>query len=441
MRKTPTTNHDSIARAKRVCRVAYTLNNSQPVLCTIIGDQPLFYMDYEGDLEREFAHEDPLDFDIAAIEAGIDDLNRKVRGSSLFAAPETATDMAEDRLTEFADQARMAGLPSDGETYIYEETTALTAALGLSRTAAGYLECAAQYGIQVAYSQQTASAFYDRNAGIIYINPDLPRCERMILAARELRRAYQHKNGGLIHPLTFHPDQAVLVNRAQIADLAVAMVRVSWELQLAGEKEAWERIENGAMADLARAFAREAFLDFRTLNNGVAASAVFEAWFLSERCRHEDRKLIQQMLADYQGYVFEGDQSSQQVTAELIAALGTVPFGKNYLSPYVATIMGDALFTEVRDRSNANFLWFIKFERSFREAEQDLQSGMGTDGGASATDHSHKNNGLATKHEETSVISLPFGQGGSRAVENASFAKNGGNGAQIISFQRNAGKP
>lgn len=438
MAKTPHNNHSTIARSRRVCRAAYTLNNSQPVLCTIIGDQPLFYMDYEGDLEHEFAHEDPLDFDLAAIEAGIDALNRKVLGSSAFTDGETEEDIAERRLLEFSETIRMATLPGDGEIYIYEDTASLLATLGLSRTAAGYLESAARYDIQLAYSKQTASAFYDRNAAIIYINPDLSRSERLIVATRELRRAWQHKNGALIHPLTFHPDQAILVNRAQIADLAVAMVRVSWELQLAGEKEPWEKIETGVMADLARAFAREAFLDFRTLNNGVASSAVFESWFLSERCRAEDRKLIQQMLADYQGYVFEGDQSSQQVTAELIAALGTVPFGKNYLAPYVATIMGDALFTEVRDRSNANFLWFIKFERSFREAEQDLQSGMGTDGGASATDHSHKNNGLATKHEETTVISLPFGQGGTRSVENAPDGL--GAGAQIISFHRNTAK-
>jgi hypothetical protein len=180
-------------------------------------------------------------------------------------------------------------------------------------------------------------------------------------------------------------------------------------------------------------------MDFRTLNNGAAASAVFEAWFLSERCRLEDRKLIQQMLADYQGYVFEGDQGSQQVTAELIAALGAVPFGKNYLAPFVSTIMSDALFTDVRDRSNANFLWFIKFERSFREAEQELQSVEGKDGGASATDRSHKNNGLATEHEEAAIITLPFGKDGTPAVKNAPVGD--GAGAQIISFQRNASKP
>jgi hypothetical protein len=37
-------------------------------------------------------------------------------------------------------------------------------------------------------------------------------------------------------------------------------------------------------------------------------------------------------------------------------------------------IMNDPVFTDVRDRSNANFLWFIKFERSFMETERELQS-------------------------------------------------------------------
>ncbi|MBU0801038.1 MAG: hypothetical protein KKA05_08530 [Alphaproteobacteria bacterium] len=437
MRKTPTNRHNSKARATRVCRVAYILNNHQPVRSTIIGDQPLFYMDYEGAMADEFADED---FDIAAIEAGIEGLHQKIMGSSMFAAPEMDPEAAEERLTMFSDDIRMAALPGvDGEIMIYEDPALMCATLAQSRMAATYLEFAQSHGIEVMYSQQVPAASYDREAKIIYVNPTLPRSERLLLTARELRRVWQHKNGALLHPLTFHPDQAILVNRAQIADLSVAMVRMAWELQLSGEKDVWDRVENGALADLARAFARESFIDFRTLNNGVAASAVFEAWFLSERCRFEDRKLIQQMLADYQGYVFDGDQSSQQVTAELIAALGSVPFGKNYLAQYVTTIMGDALFTDVRDRSNANFLWFIKFERSFREAEQELQSGMATDGGATATDRSHKNKRIGDTHEEAAIITLPFGQGGSPGSDQS--AAVGGGGAQIISFQRNATKP
>lgn len=152
------------------------------------------------------------------------------------------------------------------------------------------------------------------------------------------------------------------------------MVRVAWELQLSGHKDVWQRLESSPLADLGRAFAREAFLDFRTINNGVACAAVFEAWFLSERCQAQDKRLIQQMLSDHQGYVFDLDKVSKGLTPELIAAVGSLPFGKNYLAVHAGTIMSDPIFTDVRDRSNANFLWFIKFERSFRETEQVLQT-------------------------------------------------------------------
>jgi hypothetical protein len=37
------------------------------------------------------------------------------------------------------------------------------------------------------------------------------------------------------------------------------------------------------------------------------------------------------------------------------------------------------VFSEVRDRSNANFLWFVKFESAFSQAEQELQSGESPD--------------------------------------------------------------
>ncbi|HEY8191525.1 MAG TPA: DUF6782 family putative metallopeptidase, partial [Alphaproteobacteria bacterium] len=268
------------------------------------------------------------------------------------------------------------------------------------------------------------------------INPDRTPGEQLLLAARELRRLWQHRNGALLHPLMFHPEQAILVNRAQIADLSVSMVRIAWELQLANDPAAWDRLEISSMADLAHAFARESALDFRTLNNGAAQSAVFEAWFLSERCRHEDRKLIQQMLADYHGYVFESGQPPQSVTTELISALGSMPFGKNYLAPFVATIAQDAIFTEVRDRSNANFLWFIKFERSFRETEHDLQE----DNSVRHRDITHGDSQVNNKdgrigHNEktANIIALPGNGKASPPV--AGRRRAGSGGGNVISFQ------
>lgn len=355
--------------ARPACRVAYTINNTQPVLCTIIDDQPLFYIDFGHN------YEDEEDFHFDAAEMGIleteirslkNEINALEKFSSHFMIEN------EDKHRHFALNAQSITAPHISENN--SDIQSLLSILKESRLAAAYLDCAEQYNVKSVYSAQVETAHYDRANAIILINPHMNMADQVLSATRELRRHWQHRQGALINPLTFHPDNAVLINRAQIADLVVSMIRVAWELQLSGEKSAWERIENSSMADLGRAFAREAFLDFRTINNGLAAASVFESWFLSERCRAQDKLLINQMLADYKGYVFNLCEAEHSITPNLIAALGEMPFGKNYLAEHALTIMDDAIFTDVRDRSNANFLWFIKFERSFRESEQELQT-------------------------------------------------------------------
>lgn len=354
----------------RVCRVAYTLNNDQPVRCTIIGDEPLFFMDYEGAADEEADMQTGGgDFGFDAVDRGIRELEDKINALERLADRDHEKAVG-DTLEMFFETARVL---TDSAEYGLPDIKDLVDVIGTSRTAGAYLDFARQHGTSLSYSRQVPGACYERSTHRILINPDLPAGDQYMLAARELRRVWQHRQGALIHPLVFHPDQALLVNRVQIADLTTAMVRVAWELQLAGHRESWLRLESSSMNDLAYAFAREAALDFRTLNDGRAAAAVFEAWFLSERCAHEDKVLIQQMLADYQGYVFESAAPPQSVTVGLIAALGTQPFGKNYLSAHAAAVISDPVFTEVRDRANANFLWFIKFERSFRESARHLQ--------------------------------------------------------------------
>lgn len=355
-----------LAGEKPACRVAYTLNNRQNVECSLIGDQPLFYMDYECDYDEE------NDFEAAELrllEHELVTLREEIKNYDRVS--KDFVQSPEERYAVFEKARDTLGEAFAPETHNIED---LIAALSQSRLAKAYLDCAADHGVQLAYSGQVETSLYDQTGGVIQINPALAVGERLLLAARELRRHWQARQGARVHPLLFQPDEAVLINRVQVADLVNAMIRIAWELQLSGTKEAWERIENSSLADMGCAFAREAYLDFRTLNSGEAAAAVFECWFLSERCRQEDKKLIQEMLADYQGYQFDDKHNGEALTPAVISALGAMPFGKNYLAPHALTIMNDPVFTDVRDRSNANFLWFIKFERSFRETEQELQT-------------------------------------------------------------------
>ncbi len=355
---------------RRPCLMAYTLNNTQPVVCTIVADQPYFYMEEEALAEDDdlLGLEEYADF-----EKDLLDLKKKMDAYERMSQAYERD--PERRLEQFADEAReITEIKTHVEHQMLQPADRIVTMLAKSRMAQALLDCARTHSVYIVESDQVQSARYDRESGKILIHPGLGEMEQCFLAVRELRRHWQHRKGVLIHPLTFHPDQAILINRAQIADLTIAMIRVGWELQLAGMRAAWEYIEHSPLADLGRAFAREAFVDFRSLASGKASSAVFETWFLSERCRHQDKKLIQAMLADHQGYVFTNEEASRTISIEMISAMGEQPFGKNYLSEYARAIIEDPVFTEVRDRSNANFLWFIKFERSFRETEQALQS-------------------------------------------------------------------
>lgn len=385
------TNSFDIVHNGPICQVAYTLNNAQPVACSIIGEQPMFYMDFE---ESDYEEDSFLDEEeIAILEKEVSKLKREIeefeRFSNFFDEDE------EKKMQDFFENT--ACIVGEADTKNDDLSRAalkknITDIISDSRAGKAYLNFAAQYDVSLTLSSQVEFACYDRKSGEILINPNQDIETLVLLAARELRRHWQHRNGALINPLVFQPDNAILINRLQQADLTTSIVRLAWELQLTGHKNIWNRLENSPMADLARAFAHEAYLDFRTINNGVASAAVLEAWFLSERCKAEDKMLIQQMLSDTQGYVFESTEPMKSVTADLIAALGTMPFGKNYLAMHAATIMDDTIFTDVRDRSNANFLWFIKFERSFRETEQELQNGESSHGRGGHT--SNKNSGI-----------------------------------------------
>ncbi len=430
----------------RVCGVAYTIDDHQPVICTHIGDQPLYYLDEAEIIEdEEEGLFDPAELGMLAHE--IQTLKEEIQGfddPSIYVEERTMTSFREfsENMEDFNYKNNFY-LSVEEQALRLEEVKSI---LSESRLASAYMDLAEQYNIEIMMSDQVEKAFYDRRSGTIFLYPHMDMVNQVILVSRELRRHWQHRQGALINPLTFTPEHAILINRAQEADLVTSVIRIAWELQLAGKRDVWERVENSPLSDLSRAYAREAFMDFRTINNGVASAAVFEAWFLSERCRQKDKKIIQSMLADHNGYVFENDQSSHKVTSELIAALGEMPFGKNYLGQHAHIIMDDPIFIEVRDRSNANFLWFIKFERTFKEAEQELQ----TDSDLSTHDVRHdlyntnsqgQHNGITQTADIIQLFEKSEQSEQKRITDKDSkVARKGGQSADVIDLQQWASK-
>ncbi len=423
--------------SQQASRVSYTINNYQPVISTIIGTDPLFYMDYsEDNLDEgeEFLFDSA---ELGILENELSTLSKQIKKLDNLSADFIHS--PDKNAAIFAEASLSITNSTVKQTITVED---IRTTLEKSRLAKAYLDHADKFGSNIILTGQVQNALYDRESGNILINSNLCEADQILLTVRELRRHYQHRAGALLNPLNFHPDSAIIINRSQQADLITAVIRTAWELQLSGVKDVWERVENSSFADLGRAFVREAHMDFRTINNGLASTAVFEAWFLSERCRATDKALIQQMLADQSGCVFDVENAQTAVTPSVIAALGEQPFGKNYLSIHTETILNDPIFTEVRDRSNANFLWFIKFERTFRETERDLQSDF-----SSAADSSvSMSHNQGSEHNEKKIVELyagaqqPHTKSDNGPVLNAADNKHSQENGNVVYIRRIPGE-
>jgi hypothetical protein len=256
----------------------------------------------------------------------------------------------------------------DKRTYDIVPIDDVVEMLSRSRTGSSLLE---QLGdVEVRYDTQVpGSQFYPRDGkSWITLNPWRPKGDLVNMLAREVRRAWQHVEGALINPLEFEPDEAILVNRAQMADVMMIGIKIAWELKLAGENEAWDYLVGSPMADIGRTFEVKVQGDFRTLNNGEAPRAAYDKFFEDSRTKMHDKRIIHQMLLDETGYM-KSKTVRPKVSMDLFSKLGSLPHGRNYLSMKSTRAPTDACYATVEDRSNANFLWFIKFERSFQEKE------------------------------------------------------------------------
>ncbi len=246
----------------------------------------------------------------------------------------------------------------------------LVETIRLSRTGAALLDALDNAGVKIVYDAQIpVSQYYPRSGGgLITLNPHRPRGDLFNALCREIRRAWQHHHDALVNPLSFEPEEAVLVNRAQQADVMMIAVKIAWELRLVGQPEAWDYLTFSPMADVSRTFELRAQNDFRTLNNGEASRAAYDKFFENSRTKMHDKRIIHQMLLDESGYIRSRNQR-ERVSMSLFQKLGEMPHSRNYLSMHADRAPTDHAYATVEDRSNANFLWFIKFERNFQEKE------------------------------------------------------------------------
>ena len=369
--------------------------------CNLISDQPMFYIDDSADAD---------DNDAADIE-----LLETIR-NRIDAYDKTAKSLSREQTLTTQNQfdnAFNGGYqePLDIDTLITE--------CEKSDSLQKYIQLMDEYSIQFVADNTIQDVCYNRQIQTISYNPYLSVEKAVLGLSGAMRQAYLHKNGALINPLRFQPEDAVLVNRLHAADKKTFEIEIAWELRLSGNYEVWNLLMNGADHDLCTAYGVEAMSNFRSLKNGFAARMAFEKWFISGRCKLMDRTIIQIMLGNKIDLIFNDADTSRLVATDLVAHMGNRPSGKNYLSSIVTTIMVDSMYTDVRDRSNANFLWFITFEKKMNEVEQELeedgkihrtgQSGQSSDGkSAHITEFPSRGNNRQTAN---SVSSAENGEG------------------------------
>lgn len=247
----------------------------------------------------------------------------------------------------------------------------LTGFLKDSRTGQAFLEDDLQKDLNIEFDRQISVSQYYPEQNLITLNPNHPKMVLVVNLIRELRRSWQHVRGNLVNPLNYQPDEAILLNRAQHADATMMYVRIAWELKLNGNNTLWDHLLATSNSDIARGFEMRARSDFRSLNNGDASRAAYDMWFAEERMKFHDKRIIHQMLLDDKSDDHFED-GIHTLSGQMLYAVADMPHGRNYLSLSGHKPPTDRDYVTVEDRSNANFLWFIKFERSFQAREREL---------------------------------------------------------------------
>jgi len=268
------------------------------------------------------------------------------------------------------DSSRVCAVAATEE--IFSSVDDLLSVIVKSRTAEALVNDDALRGLKISFDAQTPfSQFYPQEA-IVALNPNRPKGDLINLLVRELRRAWQYGRGALVNPMSFEPEEAVLINRAQQADALMVSIKVAWELKLLGEQEAWGFMVGSPMGNVTAAFESHAQKDFRTLNNGEASRAAYDRFFDGVNTKMHDKRLIHHMLLDDKGYM-KAPAKARGLGMDIFRRLGEVPHSSNYLSMSGSKrAPNDSCYASIEDRSNANFLWFIKFERSFQEKELEM---------------------------------------------------------------------
>jgi len=348
----------ALAQANTQPTTAMTFSKGNaPVLCSFITMDEHFYVDIEDD-EFMMNFEDSLEAELAdsLTPDALKQAKETSEGFITLGDPSCGLPLTDD----LAAMCQNALKPVQGSAI--NEAMEM---LNKSDLACEYMAFAKEQNITIEASNMIDHMDIDFDQNVIAIPTSLDVVATALNIVRGIRAVQMSDVSATLRA----QDRAVLLNRAMQAELSCVPVQVAWEMKLAGDERAWDYVSKSGVADLAYAFAHRASDDFRAMRDGRAAIAAFDQWFYSGRTRKADRALIQVLLASSEE-VADAKETSNSEAIETLRMIGNRSVqGRNYLIDHFMTLLEDGFYGEVRDRSNANFMWFVKFERSFREAE------------------------------------------------------------------------
>lgn len=297
---------------------SYTINGYQPVLCTYIGDQPMFYSNVIPD------DDSPHD--------------------------ESSSLSTQEKMEQFKENCI--------SLQVIEDSPISFEFVHLSRFLQNMHSYLIDNKVKFLKENYFFKSLYVKETNTIHYTND-----RLSLIDA-IRDAYLQLTTEILNPLSFYNiDHAIGYNRTLWIDKKICRHRVAYEMKLSGDSSLNDELNTGM-----EKFHFEDFVegDFRNLNNGSAMRNSFYSHIpLTGAFKQEDLRIIRAYLGMYE---FPSKQYSDEEFAKMIRNIGKVPYGTDYLDKYHSGSV--SLLCRVEDRSLSNYAWFIKFEQSFRDYEK-----------------------------------------------------------------------
>ena len=203
------------------------------------------------------------------------------------------------------------------------------------------------------YDSQAVRPYVYKPQGIATVPAHRSLGELMVHVVTALRMFTQP----CINPLDYAPNDAILMNRVVHYDAGVFAIIVAYELMRSGKDTMWSWLYTNCPSGPIREYEKTA-ANFRTINSGEAYRKCWDMMFRNTTVI--DKRIIHHMLFDE----YMKASTKAKVSLREVQAFGELPNGVNYI-PKIDL----SKYSVLEDKSNANFLWFITFERSFQDKE------------------------------------------------------------------------